>query len=393
MAQNVYIMTGSRTPMGGLQGSLSSLTASQLGATAIRGALCRSKVSNAHIDEVYMGCVLTAGQGQAPARQAAIGAGLANSVPCTTVNKMCASGMQAVIMGYHTIVAGTARVMVCGGMESMSNAPYILPKVRAGLRMGHAKTIDHMFMDGLEDAYKGNLMGVFAQRTADQYGLTRKSMDVFAIDSLRKANEAMAAGHLKTEIEAVEVISRKGNHWVTQDEQPGQARLDNIPKLRPAFKQDGTITAANSSSISDGASALILAGDTAVAQPGWTPQARIVGLQRFACVPDAFTLAPIIAIKSLLDQLGWTVEDVDLFEINEAFAMVTMLAIQELKLDPHRVNVYGGACAQGHPLGSTGARIIVTLMTALTNLGLQRGIASLCVGGGEATAIAIEMTR
>ena len=391
MSDNVYIVAGSRTPMGGLNGSLASLTASQLGAVAIEGALTRAAIDTTSVNEVYMGCVLPAGQGQAPARQAALGAGLDKSVPCTTVNKMCGSGMQTTIMGYNAIKAGSAEVMVCGGMESMTNSPYILPKVRQGLRMGHGQVMDHMFMDGLEDAYEGGLMGSFAQNTADDYGLTREQMDDFAIGSLTKANAAIANGDLDKEISPVVVKSRKGDTSVNIDEQPGQANVAKIPSLRPAFKKDGTLTAANSSSISDGASALILASEATVQVQGLQPAAKILGISSHARKPAEFTIAPIGAMEKLLAKLDWSVDDVDLFEINEAFAMVTMLAIQELNIPADKVNVYGGACAQGHPIGSTGSRIILTLITALENKGLKRGIASLCIGGGEATAIAVEL--
>ncbi len=374
MSQEVYIVSGSRTPMGGLDGSLSSQKAAQLGAVAIMGALKRSGINAEHIDEVYMGCVLAAGQGQAPARQAAIAAGLPKNVPCTTVNKMCGSGMQTTIMGFNAIKAGSANVVLCGGMESMSNAPYLLPKVRQGLRMGHGQMLDHMFFDGLEDAYEGGLMGVFAQATADEYGISREAMDEFAIDSLSKANAAINNGDIESEIEPVVITNRKGSVTITVDEQPGQARLDKIPQLRPAFKKDGTITAANASSISDGASALVLAGGDVVEDAGWQSTARILGVHSFACAPGEFTIAPTGAVQGLLEKMNWTVADVDLFEINEAFAMVTMLAIQELNLDASKVNVYGGACAQGHPIGSTGSRIILTLITALKNKGLKRGI-------------------
>jgi acetyl-CoA C-acetyltransferase len=391
MNQEIYIISGSRTPMGGLDGSLGSQKAAQLGSVAITGALQRGGVNVEQIDEVYMGCVLAAGQGQAPARQAALGAGLPTSVPCTTVNKMCGSGMQAAIMGFNAIKAGSANVVVCGGMESMSNAPYLLPKVRQGMRMGHGQMLDHMFFDGLEDAYEGGLMGVFAQATADEYGISREAMDEFAIDSLSKANAAINNGDVENEIEPVVIINRKGSVTVRVDEQPGQARLDKIPQLRPAFKKDGTITAANASSISDGASALVLADSDTVADAGWKPAARILAVNSFARAPGEFTIAPIGAVQGLLEKMNWTVADVDLFEINEAFAMVTMLAIQELNLDASKVNVYGGACAQGHPIGSTGSRIILTLITALKNKDLKRGIASLCIGGGEATAIAVEL--
>jgi len=391
MSQDVYILGGSRTPMGGLDGSLAPQTASQLGSVAIKGALIRANIAPEQINEVYMGCVLAAGQGQAPARQAALGAGLPKNTPCTTVNKMCGSGMQTTIMGFNAIKAGSADIMVCGGMESMTNAPYLLPKVRQGLRMGHGQMLDHMFLDGLEDAYEGGLMGSFAQKTADDFGLTREAMDDFAIHSLSKANAAIKSGLLESEIEAVVITNRKGTTTVAVDEQPGQARIDKIPQLRAAFKKDGTITAANASSISDGASALVLASADFVNQNNVNPMARILGVQSFAREPSEFTIAPIGAIEGLLKKLDWQSEDVDLFEINEAFAMVTMLATQELGLDASKVNIYGGACAQGHPIGSTGSRIIVTLMTALKNKGLKRGIAALCIGGGEATAVAIEL--
>lgn len=391
MSQDVYILGGSRTPMGGLDGSLAPQTASQLGSVAIKGALIRANIAPEQVNEVYMGCVLAAGQGQAPARQAALGAGLPKNTPCTTVNKMCGSGMQTTIMGFNAIKAGSADIMVCGGMESMTNAPYLLPKVRQGLRMGHGQMLDHMFLDGLEDAYEGGLMGSFAQKTADDFGLTREAMDDFAIHSLSKANAAIKSGLLESEIEAVVITNRKGTTTVAVDEQPGQARIDKIPQLRAAFKKDGTITAANASSISDGASALVLASADFVNQNNVNPMARILGVQSFAREPSEFTIAPIGAIEGLLKKLDWQPEDVDLFEINEAFAMVTMLATQELGLDASKVNIYGGACAQGHPIGSTGSRIIVTLMTALKNKGLKRGIAALCIGGGEATAVAIEL--
>jgi acetyl-CoA C-acetyltransferase len=391
MSQDVYILGGSRTPMGGLDGSLAPQTASQLGSVAIKGALIRAIIAPEQVNEVYMGCVLAAGQGQAPARQAALGAGLPKNTPCTTVNKMCGSGMQTTIMGFNAIKAGSADIMVCGGMESMTNAPYLLPKVRQGLRMGHGQMLDHMFLDGLEDAYEGGLMGSFAQKTADDFGLTREAMDDFAIHSLSKANAAIKSGLLESEIEAVVITNRKGTTTVAVDEQPGQARIDKIPQLRAAFKKDGTITAANASSISDGASALVLASADFVNQNNVNPMARILGVQSFAREPSEFTIAPIGAIEGLLKKLDWQPEDVDLFEINEAFAMVTMLATQELGLDASKVNIYGGACAQGHPIGSTGSRIIVTLMTALKNKGLKRGIAALCIGGGEATAVAIEL--
>ena len=391
MSQDVFILNGSRTPMGALDGCLASKTASQLGSVAISTALKRAKITPDQVDEVYMGCVLGAGQGQAPARQAALGAGLSVGTPATTINKMCGSGMQATIMGYNAIKAESSQIMVCGGMESMTNAPYLLPKVRQGMRMGHGKMLDHMFLDGLEDAYKGGLMGSLAQATADQHQLSREDMDAFAIDSLAKANAAIKGGYLQSEIAAVEVTHRKATHLVDEDEQPSQARIDKIPLLRPAFKKDGTITAANASSISDGASALVLASSDAVKNHDLSPVAKIMAVNSHAQEPDDFTLAPIGAVRGLLKKVGWSLEEVDLFEINEAFAMVTMLAIKDLGLDASKVNIYGGACAQGHPIGSTGSRIIITLVTALQNKGLKRGVAALCIGGGEACAVAVEL--
>jgi len=391
MSDAVYIIDGARTPMGGLMGELSTLSAVNLGEVAIRSALEKSNLSGDDIDEVIMGCVLPSGLRQGPARQAAIDAGIPDSVGATTINKLCGSGMKSVMLSHDLIRAGTNQVMVAGGMESMSNAPYLLPKARGGLRMGHGELQDCMFTDGLEDAKTGRLMGAFAQDVADQHQLTREGMDEYAIGSLRRAMAAIESGALTAEIAPVTVKHRKGETIIDTDEQPGNANIDKIPQLKPAFKADGTVTAANSSSISDGASALVLASETAVAEKGLKPMAKILGHTTHSRHPPEFTLAPIDAIKTLLDRLNWQASDVDLFEINEAFAMVTMLAIKEVGIDPDKVNVNGGACAQGHPIGSTGSRIIVSLIHALKRRGLNRGIASLCIGGGEATAVAVEL--
>ncbi len=391
MSDAVYIIDGARTPMGGLMGELSALSAVNLGEVAIRSALEKSNLSGGDIDEVIMGCVLPSGLRQGPARQAAIDAGIPDSVGATTINKLCGSGMKSVMLSHDLIRAGTNQVMVAGGMESMSNAPYLLPKARGGLRMGHGELQDCMFTDGLEDAKTGRLMGAFAQDVADQHQLTREAMDDYAIGSLRRAMAAIESGALTAEIAPVTIKHRKGETIIDTDEQPGNANIDKIPQLKPAFKADGTVTAANSSSISDGASALVLASETAVADKGLKPMAKILGHTTHSRHPSEFTLAPIDAIKTLLDRLSWQTSDVDLFEINEAFAMVTMLAIKEVGIDPDKVNVNGGACAQGHPIGSTGSRIIVSLVHALKRRGLNRGIASLCIGGGEATAVAVEL--
>jgi acetyl-CoA C-acetyltransferase len=387
----VVIIAGARTPMGGLQGSLAEVSAPQLATTAIAAAVERSGIPAADIDEVFMGCVLPAGLKQCPARQAAIGAGIPSSTGAVTLNKACGSGMQATIYGYDSIVAGTNSIVVSGGMESMTNAPHLLPGARGGVRSGHASLYDHMFYDGLEDAYTGRAMGTFAQETANQRGLTREQMDAFAIESLARAKKAIEDGSLTAEIAPVTVTTRKGETVVTDDEQPHKAALDKIPNLRPAFAKDGTITAANSSSISDGASALVLMSGAEAERRGLHAMARIVAHSRHSQAPEEFTIAPIGAIRKLFEKTGWSVADVDLFEINEAFAMVTMLAMQDLGLDHDKVNVHGGACAQGHPIGSTGSRIIVTLMHALRRHGKQRGVAALCIGGGEATAVAIEL--
>ncbi|MFV0477250.1 MAG: acetyl-CoA C-acyltransferase [Parahaliea sp.] len=387
----VVIVAGARTPMGGLQGSLAEVSAPELGTVAIAEALLRSKLAASDIDEVFMGCVLPAGLKQGPARQAAIGAGIPKSAGAVTLNKLCGSGMQATIFGYDSIAAGTNRVVVTGGMESMTNAPYVLPGARSGLRAGHKNICDHMFLDGLEDAYTGRAMGTFAQETADSYGLTRQQMDDFAVESLTRAKRAIDEGSLKAETAPVTVKTRKGEVVVEDDEQPHKAIVDKIPTLRPAFAKDGSITAANASSISDGASALILMSGSEAQRRGLKPMARIVAHSRHSQEPSEFTLAPIGAINKLFEKTGWSKDEVDLYEINEAFAMVTMLAMQELGLDHSKVNVHGGACAQGHPIGSTGSRIIVSLMYALQQYNKKRGVAALCIGGGEATAVAIEL--
>ncbi|WP_409526564.1 acetyl-CoA C-acyltransferase [Nitrincola sp. MINF-07-Sa-05] len=377
--------------MGGLQGALSSVRAPALGAAAIKAAVERSGITADQVDEVVMGCVLPAGLGQAPARQASLAAGIPVAAGCTTVNKMCGSGMKAVMLAHDQLLAGSADVMVAGGMENMSQSPYLLPKAREGMRMGHGQVLDHMFLDGLEDAYKGGLMGSYAQKTADQYQVTRESMDDFAISSLTRALRAIEQGDFADEITAVTVSGRGGDLLVEIDEQPGKAKVDKIRTLKPAFAKEGTVTAANASSISDGASALVLMRESEAQRRGLTPLARIVAHSTHAQLPDEFTLAPIGAVSKVLDRAGWSKDDVDLYEINEAFAVVTMLAQQQLGLDPEKVNVNGGACALGHPIGSSGSRILVTLMYALQRRGLKRGVASLCIGGGEATAVAIEL--
>lgn len=388
---DIVIVSGARTPMGGFQGSLSSVPAVELGALAIREAVARAGIQPADVQEVIMGCVLPAGLKQGPARQASLGAGLPAATGCTTINKLCGSGMKAVMQAFDALKAGSNDVMVAGGMESMSNAPYIIEKARTGLRMGHGEIKDHMFLDGLEDARTGRLMGSFAQETADKYGITREEMDAYAIESLKRAQAAIQSGELASEIVPVTVTSRKGEVVVKDDEQPLTANLDKIPTLKPAFKKDGTITAANASSISDGASALVLMTAEEAAKRGLKPLAKIVAHATQSQDPSEFTIAPIGAMSNLFKKTGWSKDDVDLYEINEAFAMVTMLAMREHGLDHAKVNVYGGACAQGHPVGSTGSRLIVTLINALQRKGGKRGVASLCIGGGEATAVAIEL--
>ncbi|ABK48998.1 acetyl-CoA acetyltransferases [Shewanella sp. ANA-3] len=389
--QEIVIVAAKRTPMGGFQGSLSGVMSPSLAATAIKALLADTQVAPDKVDEVLMGCVLPAGLGQAPARQATLGAGLPLSVGATTVNKVCGSGMKTVMLAHDLLKAGSAKLVVAGGMESMSQAPYLLDKARAGMRMGHGKVLDHMFLDGLEDAYTGGAMGTFAQKTADEYGLTREQMDAFALSSLEKANAAINSGAFKAEIVPVTVSDRRGDVTVDTDEQPGNARPEKIPALRPAFAKDGTITAANSSSISDGAAALMLTTRANAEQLGLTVLATIKGHTTHAQEPSLFTTAPVGAMAKLLSNVGWSKDEVDLFEINEAFAMVTMLAVSELGLDMAKVNVNGGACALGHPIGCSGARLLVTLIHALKARGLKRGVASLCIGGGEATAMAIEV--
>ncbi|PAV26171.1 acetyl-CoA acetyltransferase [Tamilnaduibacter salinus] len=388
---DVVIVGAARTPMGGMMGSLSPVRSPELGAVSIAAAIERAGLAPVDVNEVVMGCVLPAGLGQAPARQASRSAGIPDSSGCTTVNKMCGSGMQAVIMAHDQIKAGTNTLMIAGGMENMSQAPYLLPKARQGMRMGHGQVIDSMFFDGLEDAYEGGLMGVFAQRTADDNRITREAMDAFATASLNRSLAAIENGGFTDEIVPVTVPGRGGDTLVETDEQPGKTRPEKIPTLKPAFKKDGTVTAANASSISDGASALVLASEAEAGQRGLQPLARIVAHATHARLPAEFTLAPIGAIEKVLDKAGWSRDDVDLYEINEAFAVVALLAINELGLDADRVNVNGGACALGHPIGSSGSRIIVTLIHALKQRGLKKGVASLCIGGGEGTAVAIEL--
>ncbi|MFY0664889.1 MAG: thiolase family protein [Natronospirillum sp.] len=387
---DIVIVSAQRTPTGAMGGNLGTVRSTDLGATAIRAAVSSAGIKPELVNEVIMGCVLPAGLGQAPARQASRGAGLPDSVACMTMNKVCGSGMKAVMLAHDLVKAGSADVVVAGGMENMSMAPYLLPNGRFGMRMGHSQVMDHMMLDGLEDAYGGGAMGCVAQKTSDEYGLTRADMDNFAIRSIEKAKAAVESGAFKNEIAPVTIKDRKGETVVDTDEPPFRANVEKLPTLRPAFAKDGTLTAANSSSISDGASAMVImrAGDAAA--QGLKPIARIVAHATNARMPDEFTIAPIGSIEKVLAKAGWSKDDVDLYEINEAFAMVTMLAIQELKLDPNKVNVHGGACALGHPIGASGARILVTLLHALKTHGKTKGVASLCIGGGEATAIAVE---
>lgn len=388
---DVVILSGARTPMGGMLGSLSSLTAPELGATAIRAAIERAGIEANAIDEGILGCVLPAGVKQGPARQAMRKAGIADGIGATTINKLCGSGMKATMLAHDLIRAGSGEIVLAGGMESMSNAPHVLTKARGGYRLGHGELKDHMFLDGLEDAETGKLMGAFAQQVAGERGYSRERMDDFAIASLERAMAAQEKGELRAEMAPVTVTSRSGESVVERDEQPFSARLDKIRTLRPAFAQDGTITAANASSISDGASALLLASRAAADAHGVKPMARILGHATHSQHPSEFTIAPVGAIGKLLERLDWTVDDVDLFEINEAFAVVTLMAMDDHRIPHDKVNVFGGACAQGHPIGSTGSRIIVTLLNALRQRGGKRGVASLCIGGGEATAVAIEL--
>jgi len=377
--------------MGGFQGDLKDASAPQLGSTAIKAAINEAGINGEDIDEVIMGCVLPAGLGQAPARQASLSAGIPKSVGCTTINKMCGSGMKAAMLAHDQIKAGTSQIMMAGGMESMTNAPYLLPRARDGLRLGHAKVIDHMFLDGLEDAYdKGRLMGTFAEDCAEHYNFSREAQDDFAIESLTRAKKAIDSGAFDREVQAITVSTRKGDQTISRDEQPHKANTEKIPKLKPAFRENGTVTPANSSSISDGGAALVLMGLQEAVDRGTKPIARIVGHTSYAHAPEWFTTAPISAIGKLLQSQNWSVDDVDLFEINEAFAVVTMAAMKELNIRHDKVNVHGGACALGHPIGASGARIIVTLLAALERYDLKRGVASLCIGGGEATAVGLE---
>ncbi|MFK2913319.1 acetyl-CoA C-acyltransferase [Pseudomonas sp. 3HC3] len=387
----IVIVSAVRTPMGGLQGDLKSLTAPQLGSAAIRGAVERAGIDAACVEQVLFGCVLPAGQGQAPARQAALGAGLDKHTTCTTLNKMCGSGMQAAILAHDLLLAGTADVVVAGGMESMTNAPYLLDKARGGYRMGHGKIIDHMFMDGLEDAYdKGRLMGTFAEDCAQANAFSREAQDQFAIASLTRAQDAISSGRFVAEIVPVEVTEGKEKRVIKDDEQPPKARLDKIAQLKPAFREGGTVTAANASSISDGAAALVLMRRSEADKRGLKPLAVIHGHAAFADTPALFPTAPIGAIDKLMKRTGWNLAEVDLFEINEAFAVVTLAAMKHLDLPHDKVNIHGGACALGHPIGASGARILVTLLSALRQNNLRRGVAAICIGGGEATAMAVE---
>ncbi|MGX7926134.1 acetyl-CoA C-acyltransferase [Tsuneonella sp. HG094] len=391
-ADPVVILSYARTPMGGMQGVLADVSATDLGATAVKAAVERAGVPGEDIERIYMGCVLPAGLGQAPARQAALKAGLPKSVQATTVNKVCGSGMQTIIMASEALAAGSLDVAIAGGMESMTNAPYILKKHRSGARIGHDTAYDHMFLDGLEDAYEaGRAMGTFAQDTANEYQLTRENMDDYSVESLRRANEAIQTGAFTDEIVPVTVVSRKGEVSVDTDEQPPKGNPEKLRQLRAAFAKDGTITAASSSSISDGAAAVVLARESVASAKGATPVARIVAMAAHAQEPKDFTIAPVGAITKVLDKAGWSVGDVDLFEVNEAFACVAMFAMKDLGIPHEKVNVNGGATALGHPIGASGTRIVVTLLNALKQKGLKRGVASLCIGGGEATAIAVEL--
>ncbi|WP_271299399.1 acetyl-CoA C-acyltransferase [Sphingomonas sp. CV7422] len=388
----VVIVSYARTPMGSFQGSLAGASATELGAAAAAAAVARAQAPAEAIERIYMGCVLPAGLGQAPARQAAIGAGLGTHVEATTVNKMCGSGMQAAIMAADALAAGSADLLVAGGMESMTNAPYLSKTHRSGARIGHDTMYDHMYLDGLEDAYEpGRLMGHFAEETAADYQFTRQAMDDYAIESLHRAQRAQTSGAFDREIVAVEVKGRKGSTTVARDEQPARGDVAKIPTLKPAFSRDGTITAANASSISDGAAALVMTRASVAERLGLSPVARIVAHAAHAHAPAKFTTAPVFAMRKAMERAGWSRDDVDLFEVNEAFAVVSMIAIHDLGLDPARLNVHGGACALGHPIGASGARILATLLSALETNGQRRGLASLCIGGGEATAMAVEL--
>jgi len=388
----VVIVSAVRTPMGGFQGDLKSLSAPQLGAAAIRAAVERGGIASEDVEQVLFGCVLSAGLGQAPARQAALGAGLATSTRCTTLNKMCGSGMQAVILGHDMLLAGSARIVVAGGMESMSNAPYLLDCARSGYRMGHGRVLDHMFLDGLEDAYEpGRLMGTYAEQCAQTHDFSRETQDAFALSSLTRAQEAISKGWFDAEIVPLSVMAGKVQEQISQDEQPPKARPDKIPTLKPAFREGGTVTAANSSSISDGAAALLLMRRSTALERGLKPLGIIHGHADYADEPDLFPTAPVGAIKNLINNLNFNHEDIDLYEINEAFAVVTLAAMAQLDIPHEKVNVHGGACALGHPIGASGARILVTLLNALRRRQLRRGVAAICIGGGEATAIAVEL--
>lgn len=387
----IVIVNGARTPMGAFQGALKDVSATDLGATAIKAAVERAGVSAESVDEVIMGCILSAGLGQGPARQAMRKAGLPDATGAVTINKLCGSGLKAVMQAHDAIKAGSINIAVAGGLESMTNAPYIMPSARSGYRMGHKEVKDHMFLDGLEDAETGRLMGQFAQEMADEKGYTREQMDEFAIESVNRALTAIKDGHFKNEIEPVTFKTRKGEQTVDTDEEPGLANIERIPTLRPAFSKDGTITAANSSSISDGAAAVVLMKESQAESEGLEYQARIIATASHSRHPSEFTIANIGSINELLPKAGWSVEDVDLWEINEAFAMVTMAAMDELKIDPAKVNIEGGACALGHPVGSSGARILVTLINSLKRTGGKKGVAALCIGGGESVAVAIEI--
>ena len=388
----IVIVSAARTPMGAFQGELKGFAAPELGAAAIRAAVERAKLKPEDVQEVIMGCVLPAGQGQAPARQASLGAGLPLAAGCTTVNKMCGSGMKAAMFAHDELLAGSVEVIVAGGMESMTNAPYLLPKARAGLRMGHGQVIDHMFYDGLEDAYeKGRLMGTFAEECAGSYKFSREAQDEFAITSLKRAQKANKEGWFAWETTPLAIKSGKEQKFIEMDEQPFKANFDKIPTLKPAFRKDGTVTAANSSSISDGAAALVLMRRSTAEKRGLAPIATIAGHSTHAQAPALFTTAPVGAIRKLLEKTNWKAAEVDLYEINEAFAVVTMAAMKEHGLPHDKVNVHGGACALGHPIGASGARILVTLIGALRKYGGKRGVASLCIGGGEATAMAVEL--
>ena len=387
----VVIVAARRTPIGAFQGALSDVTATQLGATAVSAAVADSGVDPADVGRVLMGCVLPAGLGQAPARQAALGGGLPKGVATATVNKMCGSGMEALVLGHDMVLSGSASIVVAGGLESMTNAPYLMPKARKGYRMGHQEILDHMFYDGLQDIYEGHMMGHYAEQTSQKYGFSREDQDAFAIESVTRATRAAGDGSFDAEITPVTVKTRRGEHTVSVDEVPGTLNVDKIPKLRPAFAKDGTVTAASSSSISDGAAALVIMRASEAEKRGLEPLARIVGHSAFAHEPAWFTTAPVYALQSLQERLGWTPDNVDIYEINEAFACVTMAAMKDVNIDHAKVNVNGGACALGHPIGATGARITTTLLHAMRARNLKRGIATQCIGGGEATAVALEI--